>query len=116
MTTWLGSLNSGGRKGGFEGLRGVDEGELGGVDVGGLADDGVDLPFVALELDGDAGLLEASGVGFALVAQRIVFGGDDEGGREAAEVDGAQRRGERVEAVFFVWYVLVPVPGHPIAT
>ncbi len=35
---------------------------------------------------GDAGLAEAPAVQFGLVAQRVVFGGEDQGRRQAGEV------------------------------
>jgi hypothetical protein len=52
---------------------------------------------------------------FAFVAQRVVFGGDDEGGRQAGQVRGAQRRGIGMDALGRVTEIMGPEPSHRIA-
>ncbi len=40
----------------------------------------------------DTGLLQPAGIRFALVGEHMVPGGQDQGGRDAGEIGGAQRR------------------------
>src|SRR3954451_1374160 len=58
----------------------------------------VGLAGVAPEVDRYVGLAEAAGVGLPLVAQDVVLGGDDDGGRQALEALGPQGRGVGVGA------------------
>lgn len=53
----------------------------------------VDRALVAGANGGDAGFGEFAGVGLGFVAERVVFGGDDEGGREALELVGGKAEG-----------------------
>ena len=46
--------------------------------------------------DGDASVAESVGVGLALVAEHVSFGGDDQGGRQAGELLEAGPQGEAV--------------------
>ena len=55
-------------------------------------------PGVAPVVDRDAGLLQALGVGLALVAQHVVLGGEDDGGRQAGEVRGPAAARRRARA------------------
>ena len=67
---------------------------------------------VAGQADGDAGIGEASGVGFSLVAEDVEAGRDDERGGKAGKIAGAERRSVGIGATGGVGDVLVPVPGH----
>lgn len=58
---------------------------------------------------------ELRGVGLTLVAQRIVLGSEDDGGRQAREVGGLQRRRVDVGAGAGVGGVVVPEPDHRVA-
>src|SRR3954447_12182953 len=53
----------------------------------------VGLALVAAQVDRDTRFPQPLRVGLALVAQDVVLGGEDDGGRQPAQVGGAQRRG-----------------------
>jgi len=63
----------------------VVEGRFGVREGVGVADEAVEVTVPAAVLDGDAGVAELRGVGFALVAQDVVFDGDDVGGWQSDE-------------------------------
>jgi hypothetical protein len=67
---------------------------------------------IAHRRDIDASLGELVGISLALVAQHIVFGGDDERRRHASELieRGVQRRDVRVSAFRLVRQIGVPEP------
>ena len=64
---------------------------------------------------GTPALSSRVGVQLALVAQHVVLGGDDDGGRQPGQVGGAQRRGIRMQPGRGVGRVVVPEPGHGLA-
>ena len=75
---------------------------------GGLyREEAVDGAGVAVELGG-----ETPGVGFAFVAEGVVFGGHDERGGGAGEVGGVERRSERVAEVGSGGEIFRPATAH----
>ena len=79
------------------------------------AEEGVNLARVARERDGHARLAQAFGVGLALVAQGVVFGGDHVRGGQARVAHGAQGRGVGMRTVAVGAEVVVPEPPHALA-
>src|SRR6202790_4521548 len=63
----------------------------------------------------DAGGPQPFGIEFTLVAQRVVFGGDDESRRQFRQYRGAQRRRVRMRALRRVVQIVVPEPFHGLA-
>src|SRR4029453_1438512 len=84
-----------------------------GVEHDEVVDDGVE----AVGGDRDTSLAELVGIGLALVADHVSFGGDDQGGRQASELleAGAQRGGGGFGPLGGVGGVLVPGPLHGVA-
>src|SRR5215218_6714286 len=99
----------GGQGGGGPGGVGVGEG----VEHDEVGDDGLE----AVGDDSDASVAEPVGIGLALVADHISFGGDDQGGGQTGELleAGAQRGGGGFGPLGGVGGVLVPGPLHGVA-
>ena len=97
--------------------RSCDEVESGGAGRQEVAQhqEAVHLALEALVLDAHAVLREPLRVCLALVAQRVVLGGEHHRGRQAGEAPGTQRRGVRARAHRPVGRVVVPEPLHRVA-
>src|SRR5205085_5771947 len=85
-------------------------GRGGGRDDSLQAEEPVDEAVVAAGPGLHAGLLQGPGIGLALVAQRVVLGGEDEGGGEARQIGRVQRRDQRILGVGVVSEVVALEP------
>jgi hypothetical protein len=74
---------------------------LGGFEEAVHAEEAVEHAVDAQPRGLDPGGFELVRVRLALVAQRVVLGGDDQRRGQTAKVGGAQRGGERVQAVLW---------------
>src|SRR5213594_5165344 len=72
------------------------------------AEESVEHPGIARGTNVDARLAQPSGVGLALVTQRLVACGDAQPGREIRDVHSAQRRRITLAALLRIREVLVP--------
>ena len=75
----------------------------------------MDHAVVTRTYGGHACLLQTLGVAFTLVAQRIIFRGDYQRGRQAAQVRRAQRRCVRVVSLAGIVQVVSPEPDDHVA-
>src|SRR5579883_2552079 len=82
------------------------------VEVVRHADEPVNRPVVAGAGHRHAGLAQPGRVRFALVAQRIEFGGDDQRRRQTFQFGGVDWGGVRMRTVLVVAQIMVPEPDH----
>src|SRR5689334_6730069 len=82
------------------------------VERGRQTEEAVDQPVVAMPNRRHARILEPAGVRLALIAQRVVLGGDHERGRDTCDVAGTQRADEPLGGVAVAARVAVEEPVH----
>ena len=97
-----------------------------GVNGAGHTEKAVDHSFVLVDFAAADGLQQVA-VLVAFVAERVVFGGDDQGARQLrqpgggfrrvvvlAHIEQAERAGQRIVGIGRIRQILVPVPDHRI--
>ena len=103
---------------------GFVNGHIGGVNSAGHTEKAVDHSFVFVDFPAADGFQQVA-VFVAFVAERVVFGGDDQGFRQVGQLGGdfgrvvilahieqAEGAGQGVVGISGIRKVLVPVPGH----
>src|SRR5947207_1549793 len=80
------------------------------VEDPGHREEPVHHPVVAVQLHRYPRGLEAMRVALALIAQRVVFGGDDESRWQTAQIWCEQRGNQRVRTILRSVQIVLPVP------